>query len=122
MFLSSLEHETTNVARPDVYLVPSSGGAPRRLFERFWDQVGASTTSTGTPTAARVSFTGVYANVSGFFTVPLNEGIPWSNPPSRKPSPNGSRSAMPTMPHQTACGCTSFVGARQGLVCFSPGS
>ena len=76
MFLSSLEHETTNVARPDVYLVPSGGGAPRRLFERFWDQVGAFYNIDWHPDGTRISFTGVYANVSGFFTVSVNKGIP----------------------------------------------
>ena len=80
MFLSSLEHETTNVARPDVYLVPSGGGAPRRLFERFWDQVGAFYHIDWHPDGRRVSFTGVYANVSGFFTVPVHEGIPVLSP------------------------------------------
>jgi eukaryotic-like serine/threonine-protein kinase len=76
MFLSSLEHETTNVARPDVYLVPSGGGAPRRLFERFWDQVGEFYHIDWHPDGTRVSFTGAYGNVSGFFTVPVHEGIP----------------------------------------------
>ena len=80
MFLSSLEHETTNVARPDVYLVPSGGGAPRRLFERFWDQVGAFYHIDWHPDGARVSFTGVYANVTGFFTVPVNKGNPVASP------------------------------------------
>ena len=76
MFLSSLEHETTNVARPDVYLVPSGGGAPRRLFERFWDQVGAFYNIDWHPDGTRISFTGVYANVLGFFTVSVNKGKP----------------------------------------------
>ena len=80
MFLSSLEHETTNVARPDVYLVPSEGGAPRRLFERFWDQVGAFYHIDWHPDGARVSFTGVYANVTGFFTVPVSKGNPVASP------------------------------------------
>jgi Tol biopolymer transport system component len=80
MFLSSLEHETTNVARPDVFLVPSGGGAPRRLFERFWDQVGAFNHIDWHPDGSRVSFTGVYANVSGFFTVSVNGGLPVVSP------------------------------------------
>ena len=88
MFLSSLEHETTNVARPDVYLVPSRGGAPRRLFERFWDQVGAFYHIDWHPDGTRISFTGVYANVSGFFTVPVHEGIPVVSPiPQRVAQP-----------------------------------
>jgi hypothetical protein len=32
----------------------------------------------------RVSFTGVYANVSGFFTVPVDEGIPVASPISHR--------------------------------------
>jgi eukaryotic-like serine/threonine-protein kinase len=84
MFLSSLEHETTNVARPDVYLVPAGGGAPRRLFERFWDKVGAFYHIDWHPDGMRVSFTGVYANVSGFFTVPVDEGIPVASPISHR--------------------------------------
>jgi Tol biopolymer transport system component len=80
MFLSSLEHETTNVARPDVYVVPSGGGAPRRLFDSFWDQVGAFNHIDWHPDGKRISFTGEYANVSGFFTVSMEKGIPIASP------------------------------------------
>ena len=77
MYLSSLEHETTNVARPDVYLVASEGGAPRRLFGHFWDQVHCSTALAGTRMASVCHSPAACLNRSeGFFTVPLTDGLP----------------------------------------------
>jgi eukaryotic-like serine/threonine-protein kinase len=80
MFLSSLEHETTNVARPDVYLVALGGGAPRRLFERFWHEVSSVRSIAWHPDGKRISFIGEYQKKLGFFTVPVSDGPPVLSP------------------------------------------
>ena len=123
MFLSSLEHETTNVARPDVYLVPSGGGAPRRLFERFWDQVSAFYHIDWHPDGTRMSFTGNMRTCRGSSLCQCTRAFPsLPDPPTRSPTLRLRIWRATTMQHQTACGCTTFDGAPQGLVCFSPGS
>jgi serine/threonine protein kinase len=77
MYLSSLEHETTNVALPDVYLVATQGGAPRRLFQDFWHQLDSFQSIGWHPDGVRLSFTGSYLNKApGFFTVRVTDGLP----------------------------------------------
>jgi hypothetical protein len=77
LYLSSLEHETTSVTVPDLHVVPVDGGASRRLFGRFWDQVAAFSCADWHPDGKRVSFTGTYMKPGiNFFTVELPDGLP----------------------------------------------
>jgi Tol biopolymer transport system component len=77
LYLSSLEHETTNVARPDIYVVESGGGTPRRLFARFWEKVASFSCVDWHPDGKRVSFVGSYSTAPvRFFTVELPDGLP----------------------------------------------
>jgi Tol biopolymer transport system component len=83
MYLGSLEHETTNVIRPDVFLIPSAGGVPRRPFERFWHKVDALHGVAWHPDGTRLSFIGSYRKRLGFFTAAVSGGapVPSSTPP-----------------------------------------